>query len=185
MKCFSHCALRLHVDAHFPLYFCPCGFHDVFLYPVTLHKMDCFAGENHVVDEDCFPKFVDTIRPVIKKAITLAALDVGLQQLLFTARQQSPLIRSPPTAPSVTTDDEPDGATPPETEKKEPPPQPGPSQLATVEERLLRLQEEFTQLAPDLFSTTTGLYQLKDSVGCLKRILRARQARHRSQLLQQ
>jgi len=94
VKCFSHRALRLHVDTHFLLFFCSCGFHDVFPYPVTLHKMDCFAGENHVVDEDCFPEFVDTIRPVIKKAITLAALDVGFQQLLFTARQQSPLIRS-------------------------------------------------------------------------------------------
>jgi len=185
MKSFSHRTLRLHVDAHFLLYFCPCGFHDVFPYPVTLHKMDCFVGENHIVDEDCFPKFVDTIRPVIKKAITLAVLDVGFQQLLFPAHQQSPLIRSPPTASSVTTDDKPDGATPPEPEKKEPPPQPGPSRLATVEERLLRLQEEFTQLAPDLLITTTGLYQLKDSVGRLKSRLRARQARHRSQSLQQ
>jgi len=41
--------------------------------------MDCFAGENHIVDEDCFPEFVKTIRPVIKKVITLAALDVGFQ----------------------------------------------------------------------------------------------------------
>jgi len=177
-KCFSHRALRLHVDAHFLLYFCPYGFHDVFPYPVTLHKMDCFAGENHIVNEDCFPEFLNTIRPVIKKAIILVALDVGFQQLLFTARQQSPLIRSPPT---VTTDN----ATPPETGKNDTPPQPRPSRLATVEERLLRLQEEFTQLAPDLLSTTTGLYQLKDSVGCLKRRLRAHQARHRSQSLQQ
>jgi len=119
-KCFSHRALQLHVDTHFLLYFCPCGFHDVFPYPVTLHKMDCF------------PKFLNTIWPVIKKAIILAALDVGFQQLLFTARQQSPLIRSPPT---VTTD----SATPPKTGESERPPQPKPSRLATVEERLLRL----------------------------------------------
>jgi len=177
-ECFSHRALRLHVDAHFLLHFCLCGFHDVFPYPVILHKMNCFAGENHIVDEDCFPAFLNTIRPVIKKAIILAALDVGFQQLLFTARQQSPLIRSPPT---VTTDN----ATPPEMEKSEPSPQPRPSRLATVEERLLRLQEEFTQLAADLLSITTGLYQLKDSVRHLKRRLRARQARHRSQSLQQ
>jgi len=51
----SHRALRLHVDAHFLLHFCPCGFHDVFPYPVIVHKMDCFAGEGHVVDEDYFP----------------------------------------------------------------------------------------------------------------------------------
>jgi len=85
--CPSHRALRLHVDAHFLFHFCPCGFHDVFLYPVTLHKIDCFAGESHVVDQDCFPQYVDAIRPVIKKAITLAALDVGFQRLLITARQ--------------------------------------------------------------------------------------------------
>jgi len=86
IRCPSHRALRLHVDAHFLLHFCPCGFHDVFPYPVTLHKMDCFAGENHVVDKDCFPQYVDAIRPVIKKAITLAALDVGFMSLLFAAR---------------------------------------------------------------------------------------------------
>jgi len=55
IRCPSHHALRLHVDAHFLLHFCPCGFHDVFPYPVTVHKMSCFAGENHVVDIDCFP----------------------------------------------------------------------------------------------------------------------------------
>jgi len=157
----------------------------VFPYPVTLHKIDCFAGENHVVDKDCFPQYVGAIRSVIKKAITLAALDVGFQRLLFTGRQQSPMIRSLLTASSVTTDDEPNDETPPKQEKEESPPSPGPSRLATVEERLLRLQEEFTQLTPDLLSTTTGLYQLKDSVGRLKRRLRARQARHRSQSLQQ
>jgi len=90
IRCPSHRALRLHVDAHFLLHFCPCGFHDVFPYPVILHKMNCFAGNNHVVNEDCFPQFVDAIRPIIKKAITLAALDVEFQRLLFTARQQSP-----------------------------------------------------------------------------------------------
>jgi len=59
----------------------------------------------------------------------------------------------------------------------------GPNRLATAEERLLRLQEEFTQLAPDLLSTTMGLNELKGSVECLKRRLRARQARHRIQSL--
>jgi len=95
------------------------------------------------------------------------------------------MIRSLPTVSSVTTDDKLNDETPPPPEKKESPPPPGPSRLATVEERLLRLQEEFTQLAPDLPSTTTGLYQLKNSVGRLKSRLRARQARHRSQSLQQ
>jgi len=147
--------------------------------------MDCFAGEGHVVDKDCFPQYVDAIRPVIKKAITLAALDVGFQMLLIIARQQSSMIRSLPAA-TVTTDDNPaNDKTPPRPAKEKTLPPPGPSRLATVKERLLRLQAESTQLTPDLLSTTTGLYQLKDSVGRLKRRLRARQARHRSQSLQQ
>jgi len=55
------------------------------------------------------------------------------------------------------------------------PPPSEPSPLATIEERL---QADLTQLAPDLLSMTTGLYQLKDSVGRIKRRLRACQARH-------
>jgi len=105
----------------------------VFPYPVTLHDMDCFAGENHVVDKDCFPQYVDAIRPVIKKAITLAALDVGFLKLVFTARQQYPMIRSLPTASSVTKDDKPNDETPPKPEKEKSPPPPGLSRLATVE----------------------------------------------------
>jgi len=164
------------VNTHFLLPFCPCGYHDVFPYPVVLHKMNCFAGENFIVDRDWYPRFLNTIRPVLKKAIILVGPDVGFTRLLFEARQRSPMIRSLPTSSPVTTDDE----QPPERQKTPPPP--GPT-LATVEERLLRLQEEFTQLAPDLLSTTTELYRLKDSVGSLKRRLRARQARHRSQSL--
>jgi len=138
-----------------------------------------------VVDKDCFPRYIDVIQPVIKKAITLAALDSGFQMLLINARQQSPIIRSLPAAP-VTTDNEPtNDETPPRPEKEKTAPPPGPSRLATVEERLLWLQAEFTQLTPDLLNTTTGLSQLKDSMGRLKRRLRARQARHRSQSLQQ
>jgi len=180
----SHRALRLHVDAHFLLHFCPCGFHDVFPYPVIVHKMDCFAGEGHVIDKDCFPQYVDAIRPVMKKAITLAALNSGFQMLLITAHQRSPMIRNLPATP-VTTDGKPtsDEITPISQKEMTPPP-PGPSRLVMVEERLLRLQAEFTQLAPDLLITTAGLYQLKNSVGRLKWSLRARQARHRSQSLQ-
>jgi len=35
--CPLHRALRLHVDTHFLLHFCPCGFHDVFSYPMKCH----------------------------------------------------------------------------------------------------------------------------------------------------
>jgi len=58
------------------------------------------------------------------------------------------------------------------------PPPSGPSRLATIEEWLVWLQADFMQLAPDLLSTTTGLYQLKDSVERIKRRPRACQARH-------
>jgi len=179
----SHCSLRLHVDAHFLLHFCLCGFHDVYPYPVIVHKMDCFLG-GHVVDEDCFPQYLDAIRPVIKKALTLPALTSGFQTLLKAASQKSPMVKTLPSTP-VTSNDTPadDGATISPTKEKTLPP-PGTSRLATVEEWLLQLQAEFTKLALDLLSTT-GLYQLKDSVGQLKRRLRARQARHRSQSLQE
>jgi len=147
--------------------------------------MDCFAGEGHVVNGDCFSQYWDTIQPVIKKALTMAALTSGFQTLLTAARQQSPMVKTPPATP-ITSNDTPadDGTTTISMKEKTPPP-PGPCRLATVEERLLRLQAEFTQLAPDLLSTATGLYQLEDSVGRLKRRLRARQARHRSQSLQE
>jgi len=169
-ECPSHRSLRLHVDAHFLLHFCLCGFHDVYFYPVIVHKMNYFAGEGHVVDEDCFPQYLDAIRQVIIKAITLAALTSGFQTLLMAARQKSPMVKTPSITP-VTPNNTPEYSrvTTPPTKEKTPPP-PGPSRLATVEERLLRLQAEFTQL---------------DSAGRLKRRLRARQARHRSQLLQE
>jgi len=34
--------------------------------------MNCFAGEVHVVNKDSFPQYLDTIRPLIKKALTLS-----------------------------------------------------------------------------------------------------------------
>jgi len=143
--------------------------------------MNCFAGEGHVVDEDTFPQYLNTIRPVIKKALTLAALTSGFQTILTFARRQSPIVKIPsipaPVSKDATVADEVVVSVTRETT----PPPPEPSRLATIEERLLRLQVIFTQLAPDLLSTTTGLYQLKDSVGQIKRRLRARQARHRSQ----
>ena len=143
--------------------------------------MDCFAGERHVVDADNYDQFLEAIRPVIKKALTWAALSSGFYTLLTAARQKSPMVKK-----ATTTMPQPD-STP--SEVKDPPeeeaPAPaGPNRLATVEERLLRLQEEFTQLAPDLLNTTMGLSELKGSVGRLKRRLRARQARHRIQSLQ-
>jgi len=184
-ECPSHRSLRLHVDAHFLLHFCPCGFHDVYPYPVTVHKLSCFAGENHTVDEDSFPLYLDAIKPVIRKAITLAALTSGFHVLLLSARHKSPMVQGPPPTPV-------NPSNTPEVEEttisritETPITPPRPSQLANVEERLLRLQAEFTQLAPDLLDTTTGLYQLKDSVGRLKRRLRARQARHRARSLQE
>jgi len=177
----SHQALRLHLNAHFLLHFCSCGFHDVYPYPVVAHMMDCFADEGYVVDADNYNQYIEAIRPVIKKALTWAALSSGFYTLLTAACQKSPIVNTvaaiiprPDNTPVEVSD-------PPEEETSAPA---GPNRLATVEERLLRLQEEFTQLAPDLLSTTMGLSELKGSVGRLKRRLRARQARHRIQSLQ-
>jgi len=177
----SHNALRLHVNAHFLLQFCPCGYHDVSPYPVTLHKLDCFAGETHVVDADKYPEYLEAIKPVIRKALTWAALSSGFDTLLTEARRKSPLVRDeavtyvgPDNSPQEVESTVP-GETPVSTE---------PSRLDIVEERLHRLQEDCIQLAPDLLNATTGLYELKSSVFRLKRRLRARQARHRTQSLQ-
>jgi len=135
--------------------------------------MNCFAGEGHIVDADSYPQYIEAIKPVIKRALTFAALSSGFHTLLMAARQKSPMVKDTATTlarPSNTPSDARDHV---EEETLTPA---GPSRLATVEERLLRLQAEFTQLAPDLLSTTTGLNELKGSVGRLKRRLHARQA---------
>jgi len=157
-ECPSHRALRLHVDAHFLLHFCPCGFHDIYPYPVEVHKTDCFEGEDHIIDEDCFPQYLGVIRTVVKKALTIAALSMGFQVLLTNARQQSSMTQDPAVASAATEDTRITDTTTTIPTTDETPPPPGPSRLATVEERLLRLQAELTHLAPDLLSTATGLY---------------------------
>jgi len=183
-NCPSHRSLRLHVNSHFLLAFCPCRHHDVYPYPIIIHKANgCYPGENHVVDADMYPEFLAIIRPLVKKALVLAVLTSGFQTVLKYARQQYSMVSDKPEAISIT--EEPAQAEIEEEVKSSPgslpPPPEKPSRLATVEERLLWLQADFTQLAPDLLNTTTGLYQLKDSVGQIKRRLRARQAKHWSQ----
>jgi len=145
--------------------------------------MNCFAGESHVVDEDTFPEYLTIIRPLIKKALTLAAFTSVFQTILTFARQQSPMVSTTPTSVPVSGDPEVTDAVVASVSQDATPPPEGPTRLATVEERLLCIQADFIQLASDLLNTTTGLYQLKDSVGRIKRRLRARQARHRSQNL--
>jgi len=191
--CASHRSLKLHVNAHLLLTFCPCGYNDVYPYPVTRHRAaGCFPGENYVVDAKLYPEFLTYIRPLVKKAMLLAVLSSGFQRVLDNARQQSPLVSDRPPityTPEETTYPE-EGEISPTPAKRRtrspsPPlrrrrtPSPDPVRLATVEERLLRLQEEFTQLAPDLLNTTTGLFQLKGSVCRMKRKLRTCQAKHR------
>jgi len=143
--------------------------------------MNCFTGEGYVVNADTYNQYLEAIRPIIKKALTWAALASGFYTLLTAARQKSPMVKS--VAAIIPQPDN----TPMEVSKpseEETPAPTGPNRLATVEERLLQLQEEFTQLAPGLLSTTMGLSELKGSVGRLKRRLRARQARHQIQSLQ-
>jgi len=107
----SHRSLRMHVNAHFLLHFYPCGFHDVYPYPVIVHKMNCFAGEGHVVEKDSFPQYLDAIQPVIKKGLTLVALTSGFQTLLTAAGKQSPMVKTPSATP-VTSEDSPADSTP-------------------------------------------------------------------------
>jgi len=177
-------SLRLHVNAHFLLVFCPCGYHGVYPYPVTTHMASgCHSGVHHTVDANTYPEFLAVICPLVKKALVLAVLTQGFQTVLKYARQHSPMVSDKPEAVSVP--DEPIHNEI-EEEAESPPraltPQPErPTRSATIEERLLRLQEDFTQLAPSLLTTTTGLCQLKDSVGGIKRRLRTRQAKYRSQ----
>lgn len=180
-ECPSHRSLQLHVNAHFLLHFCPCGFHDVYPYPVIVHKMNCFTGEGHVVDEDTFPEYLNTIRPLIKKALTLAALTSGFKKHIDICPPAVPNGHDSTYFRPVSKDTAVDDKTIVSATRETTPPPAGPSPLATIEERLLRLQADLTQLAPDLMNTTTGLYQLKDYVGRIKRRLRVRQARHRSQ----
>ncbi|KAF6028766.1 hypothetical protein EB796_001303 [Bugula neritina] len=123
----------------------------------------------------------------VKETLVLAVLTSGFQTVLKYARQKSSMVSDKPEAISTMEEPAPteiEEGVEPAPRIATPPPE-GPSRLATVGERLLRLQADFTQLAPDLLNTTTGLYQLKDSVGRIKRRLRAHQAKHRSQTQQQ
>jgi len=81
-----------------------------------MHKMICFAGEGHVVDEDCFPQYLDAIRPVIKKALTLAALTSRFQTLLTAPRNRSPMVKTLSATPADK------GVTTPASNEKTPPP---------------------------------------------------------------
>jgi len=85
--------------------------------------MNCFAGEGHVVDEDTFPQYLDTIRPVIKKALTLAALKSGFQTILTVARKQSPMVKTLSVTVSIPQDTTvADEVTAPSTQETTPPP---------------------------------------------------------------
>jgi len=97
--------------------------------------MDCFAGEGHVVDADNYNRYLEAIKPIIKKALTWAALSSEFYTLTV-ARQKYPMVKNaaatmpqPDSTPSEVID-------PPEEEAPAPA---GPNRLATVEERLLRL----------------------------------------------
>jgi len=168
------------VNAHYLLVFCPCGQHDVYPYPATAHMArGCYPGGHHTVDADTYPEFLAVIRPLVSKAMVLAVLTQGFQIVLEHAREQSPMVSDrPQDVPTLADSTHGTVEETAESSPKAPVSRPErPTRLATVEERLLRLQSDFTQLAPSLLSTTTGLCQLKDSVGRIKRRLRTRQAR--------
>jgi len=71
--------------------------------------MNCFAGKVHVIDEDTSPLYLEAIRPVIKKALALAALTSGFQTLLTVTRKQSPMVKTPSVTPVTAEDTHPCG----------------------------------------------------------------------------
>jgi len=174
MVCQEKC-LRMHVEAHYLVNFCPCGEHDVYPYPVCAHMMGgCFPEVHYTMDEDSYPQFSAIMRPLVKKALLLAVITDGFQTIIESARERAPLVSDKPEAMSMS-EESPDCNSQTLEEEVEPPPKeltPRPersSRLATGEKRLLRLQTDFTQLAPSLLTATTGLYQLKNSVGQIKK----------------
>jgi len=56
--------------------------------------MDCFTGEGYVVDTDTYNQYLEAVRPVIRKALTWAALSSGFYILLTAARQKSPMVKT-------------------------------------------------------------------------------------------
>jgi len=118
----------MHVNTHYHLVFCPCGQHDVYPYPVIAHMASGrYPGLHYVVDADKYPEFLTVIRPLVKKALILAALTAGFQTVLKYTRQQSPMVSEKPEAVSI-----PDESTCDEEEAESPPP-PG----LVLEERFL------------------------------------------------
>jgi len=157
----------MHVDAHYLLAFSPCGQHDVYPYPVSAHMASgCHPGVHYTVDADTYPEFLAIIYLLVWKALLLAVITQGFQAVLGYASQRSPLVSDKPEAMPIQNESSNHDAT--EEEVELPPSRDStltperPTRLSTVEERLLRLQTEFTQLAPSLLTTTTGLYRLKD-----------------------
>lgn len=144
-------------------------------YPVCAHMVGgCFPGVLYTMDEDSYPQFSAIIRPLVKKALILAVLTEGFQTVIESAQERAPLVSDKPEAMSMSEESPYCNSQTLEEEIEPPPKELTPrsersSRLATVEERLLRLQTDFTQLAPSLLTTTTGLYQLKNSVGQIKK----------------
>jgi len=89
--CPSIRSLRMHVNAHYLLVFCPCGQHDVYPYPVSVHMASgCHHGVHHTVDADTYPEFLVIIRPLVQKTLLLAVLTQGFQTVLGYADKTLP-----------------------------------------------------------------------------------------------
>jgi len=86
------------------------------------------------VDADNYPEYMEAIKPVIRRALTWAALSSGFNTLLIEARRKSPLVKDAAVASTRSTNP------PPEVEDTvhgETPAVARPSRLEVVEERLL------------------------------------------------
>jgi len=58
----------------------------------------CYPGVHYTVDADTYPEFLAIIRPLVPKALLIAALTQGFQAVLRYARQSSPLMSDKPQA---------------------------------------------------------------------------------------
>jgi len=140
-------------------------------------RADCYVGAIFTVDADNYPDFFDVIRPLICKALLLTVFSqrFPLHHHVMSdyralipdySRQSGPTSPSPP-RPNRRQEENKADRTP-----SVPSSTPGHiNPTPNIENRLRRLQVGFGQLVPQLVAVTTGLNQLKDSVGLIKRKL--------------
>lgn len=140
-------------------------------------------GAIFTVDEDNVPDFFNVIRPLIYKTLLLAVLSQGFPLhhdvnpdfwalIPDRYRQLEPGSASPP-RPNRRQEGNKANRTP--SASSSTPRHINPTRSGV--HRLRRLQVGFGQVVPQLLAVMTGMKQLKDSVGRIKRKLRSRESK--------